>query len=293
MENIEKSSDGQPLPADNSDVSKFSQSANVVEKSLISPLLQSVNFQQITILLLVAAVIVLIIGAAMVWVKKPDQIIVKQDANGVVELIVNERSFGDIIKPNIQSKGESDEVKIYLSKQFAELAYAVNPESRVDQLKKLLNWFPDDQAKTRTLFSNAIQQIKNDPNACMPTALEVSQGWFSTVTIQEAKIDSTNKNIVNVLLVQNLQKRLVSNQVENRQLSLQVEFAYLGVPTEENFMTGYSPKFVSCRVLPSAIAPATTTTTTGNNNPQAAPTTAVAAPPLPAATVTAPPASTR
>ena len=228
------------------------KSAKVVETSIISSLLKFVNILQLTIIVLSIGVFSLIVGALLIWVKKPDQIIIKQNAEGVVELIVNERSFGEIIKPSLKSKGESDDVKIYLSKQFAELAYAVNPETRVDQLKKLLNWFPEDQAKTRSLFSNAIAQIKNEPNACMPTALEVTQGWFSTVNIQETKIDPANKNIVNVLLVQNLQKRSISNQIENRQLSLQVEFTYLGVSTEENFMTGYSPKFVSCRVLPSA-----------------------------------------
>lgn len=252
MQNIETIETAEPAESQSS--GSFKKTVSVAEQSLIAPLLKSVNIQQLTIFLLSFCVIALIIGALLVWVKKPDQIIVKQNPDGVVELIVNERSFGDIIKPNIQSKGASDDVKIYLSKQFAELAYAVNPETRVDQLKKLLNWFPEDEAKTRSLFSNAIAQIKNDPNACMPTALEVSQGWFSHVNIQEAKIDATNKNIVNVLLVQNLQKRLISNQIENRQLSLQIEFTYLGVPNEDNFMTGYSPKFVSCRVLPSAIA---------------------------------------
>lgn len=244
----------------NQQLTKNNENLKIVEKSVIAPLLKSVSLQQLAILVLGLSILILIIGSVLVWIKKPDQIIVKENANGVVELIVNERSFGDIVQPSMKTKGESDEVKIYLAKQFAELAYAVNPETRIDQLKKLLNWFPEDEAKTRSLFSNAIAQIKNDPNTCMPTALEVSQGWFATVSVQEAKLDATNKNLVNVLLVQNLQKRTISNQIENRQLSLQLELTYLGVPTEDNFMTGYAPKFVQCRVLPS-VTPAATSTT--------------------------------
>lgn len=228
------------------------KTSEVAQIATVSPLLKSVYVLAGTVLLLIVAVVALIIGSVMIWVKKPDTVVIKENQSGVIDLVINGRSFGEISQPTLAKQVESDKVKIYLAKQFAEMAYAVNPETRASQLKRLLNWFPEDEAKTRTLFSNALNQIKNDPNACMPFALEVSQGWYSTISIQEAKSDPSKPNIVDVLLVQNLQRRATTNVAENRQLSLQIDFGYSGISTEDNFMSGYYPKFITCRVLPSA-----------------------------------------
>ncbi len=201
-------------------------------------------------------VLVLAIGCAYLWWRSPEVITWKEDTEGKTMLTVNNRSYGDVANLSMRPQGESQAEKIFAAKELTRLLYNINPDTRQSALQRVLDWFPQDAARTRDAFANALKQIGNDPNACVAVGLESSQKWQSTFTVQEAGVANENPALIRIIGVQRLRRAALSNDIENRLLAIDMELISTGNRTDNNFMTGYEPKYIMCKVLPSATAPA-------------------------------------
>lgn len=195
-------------------------------------------------------ILILAVGCAYLWWRSPEVITWKESANGEKTLLtINNREYGDIQNLSMRPQGESAAEKIFAAKELTRLLYAIDPDTRQSALQRVFNWFPDDSARTRDAFAAALKQIGSDPNACIAVQLESNQKWQSVFTIQEAGVAQENPALVRILGTQRLRRTLMSNNVENRLLSIDMELIATGTRTEQNLMTGYEPKYIACKVL--------------------------------------------
>lgn len=195
-------------------------------------------------------ILILAVGCAYLWWRSPEVITWKESANGEKTLLtINNREYGDIQNLSMRPQGESSAEKIFAAKELTRLLYAIDPDTRQSALQRVFNWFPDDSARTRDAFAAALKQIGSDPNACIAVQLESNQKWQSVFTIQEAGVAQENPALVRIFGTQRLRRTLMSNNVENRLLSIDMELIATGTRTEQNLMTGYEPKYIACKVL--------------------------------------------
>lgn len=195
-------------------------------------------------------ILILALGCAYLWWRSPEVITWKESANGEKTLLtINNREYGDIQNLSMRPQRESSAEKIFAAKELTRLLYAIDPDTRQSALQRVFNWFPDDAARTRDAFAAALKQIGSDQNACIAVQLESNQKWQSVFTIQEAGVAQENPALVRILGTQRLRRTLMSNNVENRLLSIDMELIATGTRTEQNLMTGYEPKYIACKVL--------------------------------------------
>lgn len=218
---------------------------------------QAALIYRLTSLLGLSLVVILILalGCAYLWWRSPEVITWKESANGDKTLLtINNREYGDIQNLSMRPQGESAAEKIFAAKELTRLLYAIDPDTRQSALQRVFNWFPDDSARTRDAFAAALKQIGSDPNACIAVQLESNQKWQSVFSIQEAGVAQENPALVRIIGTQRLRRTLMSNDVENRLLSIDMELIATGTRTEQNLMTGYEPKYISCKVLQTSAA---------------------------------------
>lgn len=228
---------------------------------------QAALIYRLTSLLGLSLIVILILalGCAYLWWRSPEVITWKESASGDKTLLmINNREYGDIQNLSMRPQGESAAEKIFAAKELTRLLYAIDPDTRQSALQRVFNWFPDDAARTRDAFAAALKQIGSDPNACIAVQLESNQKWQSVFTIQEAGVAQENPALVRILGTQRLRRTLLSNNVENRLLSIDMELIATGTRTEQNLMTGYEPKYISCKVLQTQTSAESPQATNGN-----------------------------
>jgi len=179
-------------------------------------------------------VVIILVQAAfnfMLYMRRPDAIVIDRTAGGDRVVVMNNRKYGATdnvrFKPDEPSVGD----KKYLATRFLELYYANNPDIRDRQLNEAIGLMI--AARGREFF----EYLRR--NRILES--EATESWQATWTPQQTWIDEADPFTVHVIGTQVLTRIVEQRAVdETRQLNITVKLSRdeLG-RAERNGRTGY------------------------------------------------------
>lgn len=179
-------------------------------------------------------VVIVLVQAAfnlMLYMRRPDRIVVDRTAGGDRVVVMNDREYG--LTDNVQFSRDqlTDGDKKYLASHFIELYYGNNPDIRDQQLNEAIKLMVT--ARGRELFNYLKQNHILEQQA--------AESWQAKWTQQQASVDPADPFTVHVIGVQQLTRIVGQRPVEEtHQLNLTVKLAKDELGRDErNKRTGY------------------------------------------------------
>jgi hypothetical protein len=167
----------------------------------------------------------------ILYLRKPDTIVVDRTSGGDRVVVMNNREYG--LSDNMQLRPDklTDGDKKYLAQLFLQLYYGNNPDIRDKQLNEAIGLMVP--ARGREMFNYLKQNRILEQQA--------AESWQATWTPQQASVDAQDPFTVRVIGVQHL-TRIVNGQAaeETHQLNVTVKLAKDELGRDDrNRRTGY------------------------------------------------------
>ena len=211
-----------------------------------------------------ALVVIVLTQAAfnlILYLRKPDTLVVDRSAGGDKVVTLDNREYGLNEGVELRRDRLTDGDKKYLATHFLELYYGNNPDRRDQQLNEAISLMV--ATRGREMFNYLKQNRVLEQQA--------SESWQAIWTPQQTNVDTADPFTVRVIGVQQLTRIINQRPVnETRQLNLTVKLAKdeLG-RADRNQRTGYQITWFGWEELPpsGAVNPAPTATPE-KNQPQ-------------------------
>lgn len=179
-------------------------------------------------------VIVVLAQAAfnlVLYLRRPDTIVVDRTAGGDRVVVMNNRTYG--LTDGVQLKRDelTDGDKKYLASLFLSLYYGNNPDYRDQQLNEAINLMV--AARGREMFNYLKQNRVLEQQA--------TESWQAKWTQQQVNVDPSDPFTIHVIGVQNLTRVINQRPIEEtHQLNVTVKLAKDELGRDErNRRTGY------------------------------------------------------
>ena len=167
----------------------------------------------------------------VLYLRRPDTIVVDRTAGGDRVVVMNNRAYG--LTDGVQLKRDelTDGDKKYLASVFLSLYYGNNPDYRDQQLNEAINLMV--AARGREMFNYLKQNRVLEQQA--------TESWQAKWTQQQVSVDPSDPFTVRVIGVQNLTRVVNQRPVEEaHQLNVTVKLAKDELGRDErNRRTGY------------------------------------------------------
>jgi hypothetical protein len=167
----------------------------------------------------------------VLYLRRPDTIVVDRTAGGDRVVVMNNRAYG--LTDGVQLKRDelTDGDKKYLTSVFLSLYYGNNPDYRDQQLNEAINLMV--AARGREMFNYLKQNRVLEQQA--------AESWQAKWTEQQVSVDPSDPFTVRVIGVQNLTRVVNQRPVEEtHQLNVTVKLAKDELGRDErNRRTGY------------------------------------------------------
>ena len=218
---------------------------------------QTVTIHRLLGVLGILVVIILAQAAfnLMLYLRKPDTLVVDRTAGGERVVMLDNREYGLSDGVELRRDRLTDGDKKYLATHFLELYYGNNPDRRDRQLNEAIGLMV--AGRGREMFNYLKQNRILEQQA--------AESWQAVWTPQQTNVDAADPFTVRIIGVQRL-TRIVSQRPveENHQLNLTVKLAKdeLG-RADRNQRTGYQITWFGWEELPSSAQ--------GSSTPTAAP----------------------
>lgn len=195
-------------------------------------------------------VVLVLIQAAfnlVLYLRRPDRIVVDRTAGGDRVVVMNNREYG--LTDNVQFSPDhlTDGDKKYLASYFLKLYYGNNPDYRDQQLNEAINLMV--ASRGRELFNYLKQNRILEQQA--------AESWQAKWTEQQISVDAADPFTVHVIGVQQLTRIINQRPVEEtHQLNVTVKLARDELGRDErNKRTGYQVTWFGWDELKNATTP--------------------------------------
>ncbi|MDQ3742848.1 MAG: hypothetical protein M3444_00410 [Acidobacteriota bacterium] len=213
---------------------------------------QTVTNHRLLGVLGVLVVLVLVQAAfnLVLYLRRPDTIVVDRTAGGDRVVVMNNREYG--LTDNVQFSPDrlTDGDKKYLASYFLKLYYGNNPDYRDQQLNEAIGLMV--AARGRELFNYLKQNRVLEQQA--------AESWQAKWTEQQVSVDATDPFTVHVIGLQQLTRIINQRPVdETHQLNVTVKLARDELGRDErNKRTGYQVTWFGWDELKNAATPGET-----------------------------------
>lgn len=210
---------------------------------------QTVTNHRLLGVLGVLVVLVLVQAAfnLVLYLRRPDTIVVDRTAGGDRVVVMNNRQYGLTDSVQFSPDHLTDGDKKYLASFFLKLYYGNNPDYRDQQLNQAINLMV--ASRGRELFDYLKQNKILEKQA--------SESWQAKWTEQQASVDASDPFTVHVIGLQQLTRIVNQRPVEEtHQLNVTVKLARDELDRDErNLRTGYQVTWFGWDELKNATPP--------------------------------------
>lgn len=210
---------------------------------------QTVTTRRLLGVLGVLVVLVLVESALnlVLYLRRPDTIVVDRTAGGDRVVVMNNREYGLTDNVRFGPDHLTDGDKKYLASHYLKLYYGNNPDYRDRQLNEAINLMV--AARGRELFNYLKQNRILEQQA--------SESWQAKWTEQQTSVDAADPFTVHVIGLQQLTRIINQRPVEEtHQLNVTVKLARDELGRDErNLRTGYQVTWFGWDELKNATAP--------------------------------------
>jgi hypothetical protein len=210
---------------------------------------QTVTNHRLLGVLGVLVVLVLVQAAfnLVLYLRRPDRIVVDRTAGGDRVVVMNNREYGLTDSVQFSPDRLTDGDKKYLASYFLKLYYGNNPDYRDQQLNEAINLMV--AARGRELFNYLKQNRILEQQA--------AESWQAKWTEQQITVDAADPFTVHVIGLQQLTRIINQRPVEeSHQLNVTVKLARDELGRDErNKRTGYQVTWFGWDELKNATTP--------------------------------------
>lgn len=188
------------------------------------PAAARVAYRLIWLNLFQAFLIIALVGISVfLYLRRPERVIIREDAKGEQLLMVDNRSYGQISNLALEPDRPTNGQKIFAAKEFAALLYEVDLTTRTKAVKRVLGMMPTESANL--LYQYLLKNNSNPTNnAGVALAQERSENWAAHFTVKDVTLDARDPNTVNLIGEQEITKNINGNvQEAKRQIQLAVK----------------------------------------------------------------------